>query len=170
VLQRLGVRVLGTPVESIIVTEDRELFAQRLRSLGVPTPRSEAVRSVPDALAAAGRIGYPVMVRAAFALGGLGSGVARSPKELAPLAGTALSTATQLLVEEYLDGWKEIEYEVVRDASDNCVTVCNMENMDPMGIHTGESIVVAPSQTLDNDEYFTLREVALKVVRSLGIV
>jgi carbamoyl-phosphate synthase large subunit len=170
VLQRYGVEVVGTPVSAIEITEDRQLFAQRLRSMGVNIPRSVAVQSLEGISEAARHIGFPVMVRAAFALGGLGSGVCHSEKQLRPLAAKAFAHAPQLLIEEYLDGWKEIEYEVVRDRSDNCITVCNMENFDPLGIHTGESIVVAPSQTLTNDEYYFLREIAIKVIRDLGII
>jgi carbamoyl-phosphate synthase large subunit len=170
VFVRHGIEVLGTPVESIRDTEDRGRFNARLAEIGAKAPRSEAVTSMKQALAAAERIGYPVMLRIAYALGGLGSGVCHDADALRERAGMAFSHAPQVLVEESLAGWKEIEYEVVRDLSDNCVTVCNMENVDPMGIHTGESIVVAPSQTLSNREYHHLREIALKVVRHLGIV
>ncbi len=170
VLLRYGVQVLGTPVEAIRNTEDRELFVAKLREIDVLTPRSYAVTNLPDALEKAEEIGYPVMVRIAFALGGLGSGVCRTPDELRELAQKALAYTPQILVEEYLHGWKEIEYEIVRDRYDNCLTVCNMENFDPMGIHTGESIVVAPSQTLSNREYHKLREIAIRTVRHLGIV
>ncbi|MBN1434782.1 carbamoyl-phosphate synthase (glutamine-hydrolyzing) large subunit, partial [Candidatus Fermentibacterales bacterium] len=169
-LDRLGVRVLGTPVDAIVNTEDRDLFARRLAALGVDTPSSRAVTSVDEAMQAGEAIGYPCMVRVAYALGGLGSGICAGPQELRGLATRAFSHTGQLLVEEYLRGWKEIEYEVVRDAADNCVCVCNMENLDPMGIHTGESIVVAPSQTLTNDEYHGLREVAMRIVRDVGVV
>jgi len=170
VLDQYGVRVLGTPIAAIEETEDRERFAAFLRARGFSTPRSAAVTSVAAAVQAAEVVGYPVMVRAAYALGGKGSAVARDAATLAAVASRALHGAPQLLIEEYLEGWKEIEYEVVRDAADNCVTVCNMENMDPMGIHTGESIVVAPSQTLTNAEYHELRAVAIRLIRSLGIV
>jgi carbamoyl-phosphate synthase large subunit len=170
VLQRCGVRVLGTPVSAIEATEDRQLFVHKLNEIGVKTARSRAVRSPADAVSAAKEIGFPVMLRAAFALGGKGSGVARDEEECLNLATRAFVGAPQVLVEEYLGGWKEIEYEVVRDCSDNCVTVCNMENMDPMGVHTGESIVVAPSQTLNDEEYQGLRDLSLRVIRSLGIV
>ncbi|NOZ81392.1 MAG: carbamoyl-phosphate synthase (glutamine-hydrolyzing) large subunit [DPANN group archaeon] len=170
ILRKHNVKVLGTPVESIILTEDRKLFARKLREIGVKTPKSRAVRTMTAAINAAKKIGYPVMVRAAYALGGKGSGVAKDERELEGLADKALSAARQILVEEYLGGWKEIEYEVVRDSFDNCITVCNMENFDPLGIHTGESIVVAPSQTLTDKEYHSLRTIAIKVIRALGIV
>jgi len=169
-LERLGVRVLGTPVESIEKTEDREIFNQELQKIDVHVPRSFACTSTSQALRAADDIGYPVLCRAAFTLGGQGSGFAKDQKELEELLESAFSYSPQVLVEENLKGWKEIEYEVVRDSADNCITVCNMENFDPLGIHTGESIVVAPSQTLSNDEYHMLREIALKVIRHLGIV
>ncbi len=165
-----GVQVLGTPVKSIEDTEDRELFCDRLEEIGVPVPASIPVTSVGAALKAAEDIGYPIMARAAFALGGRGSGVAADEAELREIARRALAASGQLLIEEYLGGWKEVEYEVVRDGADNCITVCNMENVDPMGIHTGESIVVAPSQTLSDEEYHGLREASIKVVRHLGIV
>ncbi len=170
VFKKYGVKVLGTPVRSIELTEDRALFNKELGKLGVGVPKSKAVTSSSDALKAAKIIGYPVMVRAAFALGGKGSGIAKDEKELNEMAQRAFKTAPQILVEESLYGWKEIEYEVVRDCADNCITVCNMENFDPLGIHTGESIVVAPSQTLDNHEYHKLREISIKVIRHLGIV
>ena len=170
VFERHGVAVLGTPVETIRDTEDRGRFNARLAEIGVKTPRSEAVTSVGAAVSAAERIGYPVMLRIAYALGGLGSGVCHDEAALRERAGMAFAHAPQVLVEESLTGWKEIEYEVVRDVCDNCITVCNMENFDPMGIHTGESIVVAPSQTLTNREYHRLREIAIRVVRRLGIV
>ncbi|GIX49596.1 MAG: carbamoyl-phosphate synthase (glutamine-hydrolyzing) [Candidatus Tectimicrobiota bacterium] len=170
VLARYGVQVLGTPVAAIRDTEDRARFAARLAEIGVPTPRSHAVSSVAAAVEAAAELGYPVMLRAAYALGGLGAGVCTHEAEVRERAARALAHSPQLLVEEYLAGWKEIEYEVVRDRFDNCITVCNMENIDPMGIHTGESAVVAPSQTLSNAEYHQLREAALRVVRYLGII
>ncbi|MBO4977609.1 MAG: carbamoyl-phosphate synthase (glutamine-hydrolyzing) large subunit [Muribaculaceae bacterium] len=170
VLERYGVDVLGTPVQAIIDTEDRELFVERLAEIGVKTIRSEAVATVDDALAVAGRLGYPVIVRAAYALGGLGSGFCDNDEELRALVAKALAFAPQVLVEKSLKGWKEVEYEVVRDAYDNCITVCNMENFDPLGIHTGESIVVAPSQTLSNDDYHFLRSQAIKIIRHIGIV
>lgn len=170
VLKKYKVQVLGTPVSAIEKTEDREIFNKELRSIGVKVPLSHACTNEKQAWKAVEEIGYPVMVRAAYALGGKGSGVAYNKKELKTILEVAFSYSPQVLVEEYLKGWKEVEYEVVRDKNNNCITVCNMENMDPMGIHTGESIVVAPSQTLTNDEYFMLREVAQKVVRHLGIV
>jgi carbamoyl-phosphate synthase large subunit len=169
-LERHGVRVLGTPVEAIIDTEDRQRFADRLAEIGALCPRSKAATTVEDALAIARDLGYPVMLRIAYALGGLGSGVCREEATLRERVEKALSYAPQVLIEEYLEGWKEVEYEVVRDRFDNCLTVCNMENLDPLGIHTGESIVVAPSQTLSNSEYHMLREVAIRVIRHLGIV
>ncbi len=169
-LKKYDVKVLGTPVSAIKITEDRELFANTLRSINLLTPKSFPVTNESDALEAAKKIGYPVMVRAAYALGGLGSGVCRTEEALKELGSKAFSHAPQILVEEYLGGWKEVEYEVVRDAYDNCITVCNMENLDPMGIHTGESIVVAPSQTLTNNEYHKLREIAIRLIRHLGIV
>ncbi|HWR12348.1 MAG TPA: carbamoyl-phosphate synthase (glutamine-hydrolyzing) large subunit [Rectinemataceae bacterium] len=170
ILYKYGVDVLGTPVEAIRLTEDRDLFARRLHEIGAGTPRSSAALSIEEAMAAAAEIGYPVMVRAAFALGGAGSGICRNEKQLTARCEKAFSLSPQVLVEEWLGGWKEVEYEVVRDKYDNCVTVCNMENFDPLGIHTGESIVVAPSQTLTDREYHLLRAVALKVIRSIGIV
>ncbi|MBI4655716.1 MAG: carbamoyl-phosphate synthase (glutamine-hydrolyzing) large subunit [Elusimicrobia bacterium] len=170
VFKRHGVKVLGTPVSAIIETEDRALFVKKLAETGVKTPRSLAVGSVKEALNAAEKLGYPVMVRAAFTLGGQGSGVCPDGTELSALAEKSFSCTGQILVEEYLNGWKELEYEIVRDAYDNCIAVCNMENFDPLGIHTGESIVVAPSQTLTNAEYHKLREISIKVVRSIGIV
>ncbi|MBN2567072.1 carbamoyl-phosphate synthase (glutamine-hydrolyzing) large subunit [Candidatus Woesearchaeota archaeon] len=162
--------VLGTPVDSIIDTEDRGRFVARLDEIGVKTPRSFPAGSLDEARAAAKRVGYPVMLRVAYALGGSGSGIARTERELDGIVRRALTHAPQVLVEEYLAGWKEVEYEVVRDSADNCITVCNMENFDPLGIHTGESIVVAPSQTLDDHEYHRLRAVALEVIRHFGIV
>ncbi|KAF5893000.1 carbamoyl-phosphate synthase [ammonia], mitochondrial, partial [Clarias magur] len=170
VLQQYGVKVLGTPVESVIATEDRQLFADKLKEIDERIAPSVAVETVADALKAAGEIGYPVMVRSAYALGGLGSGLCSDPHRLQETARKALAMSSQILVEKSLLGWKEVEYEVVRDVADNCVTVCNMENFDPLGIHTGDSIVVAPSQTLSNEEYHMLRETAIKVVRHLGIV
>ncbi|EKD76742.1 MAG: hypothetical protein ACD_43C00007G0001, partial [uncultured bacterium] len=170
VLKRHQVKVLGSPTKSIRITEDRDLFARALRGINVFVAKSVAVRTLAKAVAAAKTIGYPVMIRSAFALGGEGSAVIFSEKDLHQRVKTALAVVPQILVEEYLGGWKEIEYEVVRDRFDNCVTVCNMENFDPMGIHTGESIVVAPSQTLTNNEYFMLRNVAQTVVRHLGII
>jgi len=170
VLERYGVEVLGTPVRAIMDTEDRELFVHKLDEIGVKTIRSEAVNNVEDACAAAAQLGYPVIVRAAYALGGLGSGFCDNERELIALTEKALSFSPQVLVEKSLKGWKEVEYEVVRDRYDNCITVCNMENFDPLGIHTGESIVVAPSQTLSNEDYHYLRKLAIKIVRHVGIV
>ncbi len=170
ILRLNRIEVLGTPVDSIRKTEDRALFNAELKSIGVDVPNSRACEAVPEALAAAKEIGYPVIVRAAFALGGKGSGRAADESELRDLLKVAFVESHQVLVEEDLTGWKEIEYEVVRDAYDNCITVCNMENVDPLGIHTGESIVIAPSQTLDNFEYQMLRTIALKVIRHLKIV
>ncbi len=170
ILEKHNVKVLGTPVDAIKNTEDRELFVKLLLEAGLKVPRSVAVTSVEDALKAAEVIGYPVMTRIAYALGGLGSGVSYNEEELLERAKKAFAFANQVLIEEYLEGWKEVEYEVVRDRYDNCITVCNMENFDPMGIHTGESIVVAPSQTLTNSEYHMLREVSIKAIRNIGIV
>ncbi len=170
ILKKYGLTVLGTPVSSIQKTEDRALFNKELQSIDVAVPRSEACTNLEDAMKAAKRIGYPVIVRAAFTLGGKGSGRAQHEEELRELLKIAFVESPQALVEEDLTGWKEIEYEVVRDVADNCITVCNMENVDPLGIHTGESIVIAPSQTLDNTEYQMLRSIALRVIRHLGIV
>uniref|UniRef100_A0A8C5I3T2 Carbamoyl-phosphate synthase [ammonia], mitochondrial n=1 Tax=Gouania willdenowi TaxID=441366 RepID=A0A8C5I3T2_GOUWI len=169
-LEQYGVQVLGTSVESIMATEDRQLFAEKLMEINEKIAPSIAVETVPDALEAAEEIGYPVMLRSAYALGGLGSGLCADKYELEETAIKALAITNQILVEKSLLGWKEVEYEVVRDVADNCVTVCNMENFDPLGVHTGDSIVVAPSQTLSNEEYHMLRETAIKVVRHLGIV
>jgi carbamoyl-phosphate synthase large subunit len=169
-LADLGVTVMGTPIGAIEATEDRELFKKTLADIGVACPRSGAAGAGSQAAKLAAEIGFPVMIRAGFALGGLGSGVCRNETEVIRQADRALAHSRQILVEEYLEGWKEIEYEVVRDGHDNCITVCNMENMDPLGIHTGESIVVAPSQTLSNSEYHRLRSLAISVVRHLGIV
>src|SRR3989339_880498 len=170
ILKKHKIKVLGTSVETIEKTEDRELFNKELQKINVLTPTSFACRNKKDAFLAAEKIKYPVIIRAAFALGGKGSGFASNKEELEKLLDTAFAFSPQVLVEENLKGWKEIEYEVVRDRVDNCITVCNMENFDPMGIHTGESIVVAPSQTLSNAEYHGLREIAIKTIRHLGIV
>ena len=170
VLDRYNIKVLGTPVQSIIDTEDRELFVHRLDEIGVKTIKSQACDTVEQAIEAAGRLGYPIIVRAAYALGGLGSGFCDNESELRTLCEKAFSFSPQVLIEKSLKGWKEIEYEVVRDRFDNCITVCNMENFDPLGIHTGESIVIAPSQTLTNSEYHKLRELAIRIIRHVGIV
>ncbi|WP_300130665.1 carbamoyl-phosphate synthase (glutamine-hydrolyzing) large subunit [uncultured Barnesiella sp.] len=169
-LEKYNVKVLGTPVQAIMDTEDRELFVKKLDEIDVKTIKSEAVNSIEDAVQAAAELGYPIIIRAAYALGGLGSGFCDNEEELRLKAEKALSFSPQILVEKSLKGWKEIEYEVVRDRYDNCITVCNMENFDPLGIHTGESIVVAPSQTLTNSEYHKLRELAIRIIRHIGIV
>jgi carbamoyl-phosphate synthase large subunit len=170
ILEKFGVAVLGTPIATIEATEDRALFTERLAEIGVEVPRSSAAASLEGAIEIAKSIGYPVMVRVAYALGGLGSGLCTDEKQLVERVSKGLAHSPQVLVEEYLIGWKEFEYEVVRDRFDNCIVVCNMENLDPMGIHTGESIVVAPSQTLTNREYHLLREIAIRTVRHLGVV
>ena len=170
VLEKYGVRVLGTPVQAIIDTEDRDLFVNRLDEIDVKTIKSEACSTVEEVQQAAHNLGFPVILRAAYALGGLGSGFCDNEEELLAQAEEAFSFSPQVLVEKSLKGWKEIEYEVVRDRYDNCITVCNMENFDPLGIHTGESIVVAPSQTLTNSEYHKLRALAIKIIRHIGIV
>lgn len=170
ILEKYNLRVLGTPVQAIMDTEDRELFVRKLDQIDVKTIKSEAVGSVEEAVKAAAELGYPIIVRAAYALGGLGSGFCDNEQELRALAEKALAYSSQLLVEKSLKGWKEVEYEVVRDKYDNCMTVCNMENFDPLGIHTGESIVVAPSQTLTNAEYHKLRELSIRIVKHIGIV
>lgn len=170
VLEKYGVKVLGTPVQAIMDTEDRELFVRKLDEIDVKTIKSEACETMEQSLQAANHLGYPVIVRAAYALGGLGSGFANNDDELRTLCEKAFSFSPQVLVEKSLKGWKEIEYEVVRDCYDNCITVCNMENFDPLGIHTGESIVIAPSQTLTNAEYHKLRALSIKIVRHIGIV
>ena len=170
VLEKYKVQVLGTPIDAIEKTEDRHLFAQTLKGIGLLVPKSRAVKSAKEAKLAISKIPFPTIVRGAFSLGGQDSQVCYTKDELEKTVTRALSKTSQALIEEYLDGWKEIEYEVVRDKYDNCITVCNMENVDPMGIHTGESIVVAPSQTLNNFEYHTLREIAIKVIRHLGVV
>lgn len=170
VLEKYNVKVLGTPVEAIMNTEDRDLFARKLDEISVKTIQSHAVETTEDARRAAQELGYPVIIRAAYALGGLGSGFCDNEAELDELCSKAFAFSPQVLVEKSLKGWKEVEYEVVRDCYDNCITVCNMENFDPLGIHTGESIVVAPSQTLTNNEYHKLREIAIRIVRHIGIV
>ena len=170
ILEKYNLRVLGTPVQAIMDTEDRELFVEKLNEINVKTISSEACEDIAQARAAAARLGYPVILRAAYALGGLGSGFCDNEEELNRLAEKAFSFSPQVLVEKSLKGWKEVEYEVVRDRFDNCITVCNMENFDPLGIHTGESIVIAPSQTLTNAEYHKLRELSIRIVRHVGIV
>nr|WP_183413543.1 carbamoyl-phosphate synthase (glutamine-hydrolyzing) large subunit [Microbacter margulisiae] len=170
ILEKYNLRVLGTPVQAIMDTEDRELFVRKLDEIDVKTIKSVAVHNLEDAISAAESLEYPIIVRAAYALGGLGSGFCNNEQELRILAQKALNYSPQLLIEKSLKGWKEVEYEVVRDRFDNCITVCNMENFDPLGIHTGESIVVAPSQTLTNSEYHKLREIAIRIVRHIGIV
>ena len=170
VLEKYNVKVLGTPVQAIMDTEDRELFVEKLDEINVKTIKSEACENIEQTRKAAAELGYPVIIRAAYALGGLGSGFADNEEELNKLAEKAFSFSPQVLVEKSLKGWKEIEYEVVRDRYDNCITVCNMENFDPLGIHTGESIVVAPSQTLNNADYHKLRALAIKIIRHIGIV
>src|SRR5260370_15549571 len=170
VLAKHHVEILGTPISAIILTEDRQKFAEHLHSITIPTPHSQSATSLQQALAISKKIGFPIMVRAGFALGGQGSGIAHNAAELESIVTNALLFAPQVLIEQYLHHYKEVEYEVVRDCNDNCITICNMENMDPLGIHTGESIVVAPSQTLTNEEYHTLRAASIAIVRSLGIV
>ncbi|MCK4345439.1 MAG: carbamoyl-phosphate synthase (glutamine-hydrolyzing) large subunit [Bacteroidales bacterium] len=170
VFEKYNIKVLGTPIQAIMDTEDREFFVNKLSDIEVKTPRSIAVGNIDDALMAAGKLGYPVILRAAYTLGGQGSGFCINQEELITLSSKAFSYTRQILVEESLKGWKEVEYEVVRDKYDNCITVCNMENFDPLGIHTGESIVVAPSQTLTNTEYHKLRELSIKVIRHIRII
>lgn len=170
ILEKYKVKVLGTPIQAIIDTEDREIFVNKLKEINVKTPHSQAVESIEDAKLAAASLGYPIIIRAAFTLGGQGSGFCANEDELVKLASKALSYSPQILIEESLKGWKEIEYEVVRDCYNNCITVCNMENFDPLGIHTGESIVVAPSQTLTNSEYHKLRRLSIDVIRHIGII
>lgn len=168
--EKYGVKVLGTSVRTLELSEDRDLFAKALEEINIPIAKSIAVGTVEEALDAAKTIGYPIIVRAAYALGGLGSGFANNEEELRNMAARSLTLSPQILVEKSLKGWKEVEYEVVRDANNNCITVCNMENFDPLGIHTGDSIVVAPSQTLSDEEYHMLRTAAIKIVRHLGVV
>jgi carbamoyl-phosphate synthase large subunit len=170
VLEKYNVQILGTPISAIILTEDRQAFAHHLHKLNIPTPQSRSTAALTEALQIGKEIGFPVMVRAGYALGGQGSGIAHDSEELEHIVSRALAFAPQVLVEQYLHHYKEVEYEVVRDSYDNCITVCNMENMDPLGIHTGESVVIAPSQTLTNHEYHLLRAVAITIVRSLGII
>jgi carbamoyl-phosphate synthase large subunit len=170
IFERYGVKVLGTPIKTLETSEDRDLFAKALNEINIPIAESIAVETVDEALDAAEKVGYPIIVRSAYALGGLGSGFANNAEELRDLSSRSLSLSPQILVEKSLKGWKELEYEVVRDADNNCITVCNMENFDPLGIHTGDSIVVAPSQTLSDEEYHMLRTAAIKIVRHLGVV
>ena len=170
VLEKYNVKVVGTPVQSIIDTEDRDIFAKMLAEIDVKTPQSIAASNMDEAFAAAAKVGFPIIIRAAYTLGGLGSGFCENDAELEALASKAFSYSPQILIEESIKGWKEVEYEVVRDRFDNCITVCNMENFDPLGIHTGESIVVAPSQTLSNSEYHKLREISIKIIRRVGVV
>ncbi|KXN70539.1 putative carbamoyl-phosphate synthase arginine-specific large chain [Conidiobolus coronatus NRRL 28638] len=170
ILEKYQVKVLGTPIQTLITSEDRDLFVKALNEINIPVAQSTAVSTVEDALKAAEEIGYPIIIRSAFSLGGLGSGFANDPEELTSLASKSLSLSPQILVEKSMKGWKEVEYEVVRDAADNCITVCNMENFDPLGIHTGDSIVVAPSQTLSDEEYHLLRTAAIAIVRHMGVV
>ncbi len=170
VLEKYNVEVVGTPVQSIIDTEDRHIFAQMLAEINVKTPQSIAASNMDEAYAAAKKVGFPIIIRAAYTLGGLGSGFCENDAELEALASKAFSYSPQILIEESIKGWKEVEYEVVRDRFDNCITVCNMENFDPLGIHTGESIVVAPSQTLTNTEYHKLREISIKIIRRVGVI
>ena len=170
ILDKYGVKVLGTSVEAIMYTEDRDLFVKKLDEIEMKTPISQAVESMEDAIAAARRIGYPVMVRSAYALGGLGSGICANEEEFLKLAESSFAFSKQILVEESLKGWKEIEFEVIRDANDHCFTVASMENFDPLGIHTGESIVVAPTCSLDDKELKMLQELSTKCIRHLGIV
>lgn len=170
ILERLNVKVLGTPIKTLETSEDRDLFSKALGEINIPVAESVAVETVDDALKSAAKIGYPVIIRSAYSLGGLGSGFAENEDELRDLSARSLSLTPQILVEKSLKGWKEVEYEVVRDAANNCITVCNMENFDPLGTHTGDSIVVAPSQTLSDEEYHMLRTAAIKIIRHLGVV
>ena len=170
IFDRYGVKVLGTSVKTLETSEDRDLFSKALNEINIPIAESIAVNTVDEALDAAETVGYPIIVRSAYALGGLGSGFANNPEELKNLSSQSLTLAPQILVEKSLKGWKELEYEVVRDASNNCITVCNMENFDPLGVHTGDSIVVAPSQTLSDEEYHMLRTASINIVRHLGVV
>lgn len=170
ILKKNNVEILGTPISAVILTEDREEFAEHLRKIHIPTPTSKVATTLKESKAIAEKIGYPIMIRAGYALGGQGSGIAKNEKELEKIVTNALAFTPQVLIEQYLHHWKEVEYEVVRDKYDNCITVCNMENFDPLGIHTGDSVVIAPSQTLTNFEYHGLREASIKIVRSLGIV
>ena len=170
IFEKYNIEVVGTPVQAIINTEDREIFAGKLREIDVKTPKSIACVNMKEAKQAAKDLGFPIIIRAAYTLGGMGSGFCSNEEELDKLASNAFSYSPQILVEESLKGWKEVEYEVVRDKYDNCITVCNMENFDPLGIHTGESIVVAPSQTLSNAEYHKLRAISIKIIRHIGVI
>src|SRR5258706_3868591 len=170
ILKKYNVKIIGTPISAIILTEDREKFARHLEKMSIPTPGSQIATNIKDAEKLANTIGFPLMIRAGYALGGQGSGIAKNMVDLRRIVTNALAFTPHVLIEQYLHHYKEIEYEVVRDIDDNCITVCNMENMDPLGIHTGESIVIAPSQTLNNEEYHGLREASIKIVKSLGIV
>lgn len=170
IFEKYGVKVLGTSIRTLETSEDRDLFVKALNEINIPVAESLAVDTIDAALDAADKIGYPIIVRAAYALGGLGSGFANNPEELRNLSARSLTLSPQILVEKSLRGWKEAEYEVVRDAQDNCITVCNMENFDPLGVHTGDSIVVSPSQTFSDEEYHMLRTAAIKIVRKLGVV
>ena len=170
IFERYGVQVLGTSIQTLRTSEDRDLFAKALKEIDIPIAQSVACNTVDEALAAAELVGYPIIVRAAYALGGLGSGFAVNEEELRNLSSRSLTLSPQILVEKSLKGWKELEYEVVRDKDNNCITVCNMENFDPLGTHTGDSIVVAPSQTLSDEEYHMLRSAAIKIIRHLGVV
>ena len=169
VFEKYGVKVLGTSVKTLETSEDRDLFARALNEINIPIAQSVAVNSTEAALEAAQSIGYPIIVRSAYALGGLGSGFSHNEQELRDLSARSLSLSPQILIEKSLKGWKEVEYEVVRDGGGNCITVCNMENFDPLGVHTGDSIVVAPSQTLSDEEYHLLRSAAIKIVNHLGV-
>ena len=170
IFEKYNVQVLGTPIPVVIDTEDRQLFSNKLNEINEKIAESYTADTVEEAVEHSKKVGFPLMIRSAFALGGLGSGICTDEAHLRDMAKKALSVSPQILVEKSMKGWKEVEYEVVRDTHDNCVTVCNMENFDPLGIHTGDSIVMAPSQTLSNEEYHMLRETAIKVVRHLGIV
>ena len=170
IFDRYSVQVLGTSIQTLRTSEDRDLFAKALNEINIPIAESIACNTVDEALAAANTVGYPIIVRAAYALGGLGSGFASNEEELKNLSSRSLTLSPQILVEKSLKGWKELEYEVVRDKDNNCITVCNMENFDPLGTHTGDSIVVAPSQTLSDEEYHMLRTAAIKIIRHLGVV
>ena len=170
IFDKYNVQVLGTPIDVVEHTEDWQLFSDKLNEINVKIVESYAVDNLNEALEAANKIGYPLMIRSAFALGGLGSGICHNDAELRDMGSKALSVSLQILIERSMKGWKEVKYKVVRDAHDNCVTVCNMENFDPLGIHTGDSIVMAPSQTLSDDEYHMLRATTVKVVQHLGIV